>query len=968
MGRGITGVAACLALALASAASGAEAPAEVDAAGFGLYRYHPPGWDWGSAPVATDFTAATVSGDGACTIVLRIAESSLPGLATEGVRFGIATGVVANGPIVWLSEGEDPPDAPVLGQVPLLSARQGREGGAVWAELVFAAPPLLESAWDLMGLIDADGDPATGYRGAEWLIQNVRLGPGPSGPTGLSVPWLEARRGILRPGEATEVVAWVSNDGGETVPDVRVQLLLPEGTSTDQPLGIEPYALTPGQSRRHEWTVRASRTGTLPVRLTVTGADREVRRTRLVTVVGRRDPRREYVTQNGDWRLYPERPTLQEGNPAELRRIEPLPPSALESNLFGITTHLPRTVNDEDPYLAAHAVDGDPTTCWASRWWRIATPLAPEWLRVDLGRIARVGEVRFLPAWADSGVPVSFTIETSLDGETWKTVVTRDGYRLQAQPEGSALREGAQSWQCFSFASRRARFVRLTATRLNQGATSFFCAPFEPFQFRIAEVAAVDPAGVLVPPVAATASTTHTAWYNTPESVTKTWPLLLTCGVKLNRIGQWGDRTDWAAVEQVKGVYRVPAEVDRAIAESQRAGVETLLTLAYGNNLYQRQESQPNAGPTWQRGHPFLQCAPTTDEAVEGFARYCGYMARHFRGRVRYFEVWNEENGWFFDDWARVSDVSLVRAYGRALKAAAQAVKEANPEAIVVFGGTAGSTLDYPRIALEEGAGPWIDAFAFHPYGHPTPEAAPDNYLAQVGERMEWQPRPASVPDYEEEIAALRELLHRYNPDMQVWADEMNWFAPGEPARSDMGDLSELTQAKHLSRFYALNAWLGCGAVWWSMYNANGVQEWAVVRSADYTPRPAWYAAQYASTVLDDVRQADDATVEVVGTPPADLMLKPFRNGRGELLVGLWRTSPGSDNCRPEPVTVRVIGATADAAEALDLLYGVAQRARAEATPDGVTIPDLLVGDWPLVVRMRWRASDGAVRARIGTS
>jgi hypothetical protein len=950
----------CLTLALAGAAAGAEAPAEVDAVGFGLYRYHPTGWNWGSTPVTTDFTAATVTDDGECTIAFRIPESALPGLAASA-RFGIATGVVANGPIVWLSEGQDlggaektgTPDAPVFGQARLTAAELRRGSGALQVVLTFDTTPVLGSAWDLMGLIDADGDSTTGYRGAEWLIQNVRLGPGTSASSGLSVAWFEARPGILRPGEAAQVVAWVSNEGPDAVPEVGLELGLPKGIDADQPLSVEPYALAPGQSRRHVWVVRASRTGTLPLRLTVTGMGKRVQRVRDIAVVDRRDPRHEYVTQSGDWRPYPDRPTLQDGNAAGLHRIEALPPSALKSNLFGITTHLPRTTNDEDPYVAARAVDGDPKTCWASRWWRIATPFEPEWLRVDLGRIVRVAEVRFLPAWADSGVPASFTIETSLDGETWKTVATRDVYRLQSQAEGSSLREDGRNWQCFPFASRRARFVRLTATRLAQGATSFFCAPFDPFQFRVAEVAAVDPAGVLVPPVAATASTTHTAWYNTPESVTKTWPLLLTCGVKLNRIGQWGDRTDWAAVEQVKGVYRVPAEVDRAIEESQRAGVETLLTLAYGNNLYQRQKVQPDAGPTWQRGHPFLQCAPTTDEAVEAFARYCGYMARHFRGRVRYFEIWNEENGWFFDDWGRSAEVSLVRAYGRALKLAAQAVKEANPEAIVVFGGTAGSTFDYPRIALEEGAGPYIDVFAFHPYGHPTPEGVPDNFLVCTGEAMEWKPRPASVRDYEEEIAALREVLHRYNPSMQVWADEMNWFAPGEPARPDMGDLSELTQAKHLSRFYALNAWLGCGAVWWSMYNANGVQEWAVARSADYTPRPAWYAAQYASTVLDDVRQADGVTVEVVGAAPADLMVKAFRNGRGELLVGLWRTSPGSDGCKPEPVTVQVTGASADGAEALDLLYGVAQRARADRGPSGVTIPGLLVGDWPLVVRLR---------------
>jgi len=65
-------------------------------------------------------------------------------------------------------------------------------------------------------------------------------------------------------------------------------------------------------------------------------------------------------------------------------------------------------------------------------------------------------------------------------------------------------------------------------------------------------------------------------------------------------------------------------------------------------------------------------------------------MAKHFRGRVKYFEIWNEENGWFFDSWGGNGRIPMVKAYGQALLAAAKAVKEANPEAIVVFGGRGG--------------------------------------------------------------------------------------------------------------------------------------------------------------------------------------------------------------------------------------------------------------------------------------
>ena len=959
-GRFVTAVAAfVVALCLVSSAHCASG-----LSGYTFWRYAPPGWHWEPADAQGPVASGGPLPDGRWRVEFRLAKASLPGIDLDRARFGIAAGFTANGPVRWLQLGDSlthdgpptPIDSLVFAQSRLTRAAFREDGADLVAELTFADPPALESAVDLMGLIDADGDRATGYKGAEWLLQNVPLGSGPTG--GVRAAWLELEPGIVRAGRQALLTACVVNDEPD-VARVEVALGLPDGVQAQPDTVARQFELAPGETRRLSWAVVADALGSRPLRLTVTSGNVARTRTRWITTVRRRHPRREFQSASGDWVPYPDRPTLQAGNGAPLGRIQPILGGAPRRNLFGITAHLPRKANDEDPFVAAHSVDGDPSTCWASRWWREAVPLEPEWLQVDLGEVAEVAELRFLPAWRNGGVPAGLTVEASMDGRGWVRAVVEPSYALQEHPEGSHLRAGDLGWQCITINTGPARFLRLTADRLSQGATGFFCAPFEPFQFRVAEIVALDEMGEVPRPVAVSASSTHSAWYNTPETVTRTWPYLLRSGVGLNRIGQWGDRTDWACVERTRGVYRVPAEVDRAITQCHESGVDVLMGLCYGNRLYQEVANAPDFGPTWQRGHPFLQCAPTTPEAVDAFARYCGFMADHFRGRVRYFEIWNEENGWFFDDWATGGGVEQVRAYGRALKAAAQAIKAANPEALVVFGGLAGSSLDYPRIALEEGAGPLVDVFAFHPYGHATPESAPEAFLTLVGDTMEWQPRPAEIGDYEDEIAVFRRVLREYNPKMQVWADEMNWFAPGQPPRTDMGDQSELAQAKYLTRFFTLNAWLGCRAVWWSLYNANGVQEWALLRSSDLSPRPAWFSAQYTSAVLDDVRAARGIEARIVGDAPGDLMVKPFRNGQGVELIALWRTSPAEDACGPVAVTIDIPGVSARGGDVCDLLYGCRQRAHVEAIPDGIRVAGLLVGDWPIVVRVGSRSPSG---------
>ncbi|MBI5094288.1 MAG: discoidin domain-containing protein [Candidatus Hydrogenedentes bacterium] len=846
----------------------------------------------------------------------------------------------------------------LIAEAALRGAEARIADGQLQVELEFDALPNLRTPWDLYLLIDADGNEATGFQGADYLIQDCTLKGDDKGP--LHVAWFELRPGIVTPGESVEATAWIENSSDAPLEKVAVRLELPEETRAQGEQGVTRLTLRPKEAKRLTWKIAVAKPGLSRVALRSEAGEARASEVRWLSIVAKHDPAHEFETATGTWLPYPERPTLQAQNKQPLRAYRARSSAQLKRNLFGITAHLPRSTNDENPFEAAHAVDGDPATCWASRWWRTAIPFLPEWIELDLGKPVEISEVRFLPAWKNSGMPAALEIAVSPDGRRWDTVLDEPDYRPQEAPQGDALRCGDVTWQRFAFAKQRVRYVRLEANRLTQKGTSFFCAPFEPFQFRVAEVSMFDGEGKPINLVGlkTTAASTHAAWYNAPDTIIKTWPLLFKSGVKLNRIGQWGDKVDWATVEQTKGVYRIDREVDRAIDESVKKGVDILLTLDYGNNLYQTLNDSPDFGPTWRRGHPFLQCAPTTPEALEGFANYCAFMADHFRGRVKYFEIWNEENGWFFDAWAENGKVSMAKAYGRALAAAAKAVKQANPEAKVVFGGMAGSSLDFPRIALEAGAGPSIDILAFHPYGHPTPEAAPPAFLTEVDGKMEWRPRPAEITDYESEIAAYRKLMRAHNAGAEVWADEMNWFAPGEPAKPDMGDQSELSQAKYLARFFAINAWLGNGAIWWSLYNSNGVQEWAVLRSSDLSPRAAWYSAGYVSTALDDVRGDSDTKVEVVGAAPKDLLVKTYRNGAGELLIGLWRTSPADDHCRPAPVTLRLPGVGIADAQLVDTLYGRRQKAVTRAEDGGAVIPELLIGDWPVIVRVKLAQSN----------
>lgn len=944
-------------LAASSLSAAGSAQAESIAEGYHLWRSTSSGWTW--ERVDTDRPVAAVQWDGGADHwSFTVPLDAMHAVGTEHVRVGIANAALGAPVPVWVTPDEPyqrgsraigPLGVMLFGHAPLRNARVGFGPEGLRVDLALDAPADLRSGWDLYLLLDIDGSAETGYLGANYLVQNAGLGDG-SGSR-LRMPWFEARPGIVETGEEAALTLWLENATPLRLAGVDVRLALPEGLHLVGAAPPPQVDLSPSECQRFSYQVRADRPGPFLLSAMAESGGQSARSSAWLTVTDERDPEHEFQTAAGWWCHFPDRATLQAGNPAPLRPVHRRNSSDLQGNLFGVTAHIPRSGSSEDPFEVSHAADGDPSSCWASRWWRVAIPYQEEWLQVDLGAARAAAEVRLLPAWRNSGFPVAFILETSADGWLWRTVTHEHSYVLQRVPEGDPLRCGDLSWQRFTFPSRPVRYIRLRAQRLAQGNTSFFCAPFEPFQLRIAEVAVSLPDGrpVDLSHVSCTSSSTHTAWFNDPGSIERTWPLLRRSGVKLNRIGQWGDKTDWATVERERGVLSLDAELRENVSRCVESGVDVLMGLCYGSNLYQQVPDSPDFGPTWRLSHPFLQCAPTTEEAVRAFAAYCGFMAEQFRGHVRFYEVWNEENGWFSDAWANGSKISMAEAYGRALLAAARAIKAVDPEAKVVFGGTAGVSLDYPRIALDQGAGPLVDVLAFHPYGHPTPEGVPASFLARVDDHFDWRPRPDDIRSYEDEIAALQRLGRQYNPNMEVWADEMNWFAPGEPAMASQGDMGELTQAKYLARFFTLNAWLGCRAVWWSLYNANGVQEWAIVRSADETPRPAYYSAGYLATALDGATGVRDVSVSVGDGAPDDLYVKPFAAPDGRLLVALWRATPARDDCEPVPVTLRLPGGAQGAVELIDTLYGSRQPANVVRQNAHTEIRGLLVGDWVLI-------------------
>lgn len=147
----------------------------------------------------------------------------------------------------------------------------------------------------------------------------------------------------------------------------------------------------------------------------------------------------------------------------------------------------------------------------------------------------------------------------------------------------------------------------------------------------------------------------HFSWQ---DAYIPTMPLYINMGATLVR-----DECLWRDYEKTKGEYvmldRWNDYIDGAIA----GGVEPLVILGYENSLYIENR--------W----------PTTDEELEAFGNYVYHIVSDLKGRVKYFEVWNEPN---LSGSNTEERADYAMRYARLLKVAATRAKEANEEAQIV--------------------------------------------------------------------------------------------------------------------------------------------------------------------------------------------------------------------------------------------------------------------------------------------
>lgn len=186
----------------------------------------------------------------------------------------------------------------------------------------------------------------------------------------------------------------------------------------------------------------------------------------------------------------------------------------------------------------------------------------------------------------------------------------------------------------------------------------------------------------------------------------------------------------WIDIERVRG-QRNWAYVDHQVNEARARGLEVF---AYSGLT---PDWALPSGILQQYGSGIGYRFPPDPQYIPDFEDFFRTLAARYRGKVKYYEFWNEPNGcsWINDGCA---NGHMAYTYVPWLKRWYTAMKQGDPDCVLAVGGLdyhSGVTNGYQYIAdiYANGGGDSFDAVAIHPYGNPLNwKAITDTYNVLV--------------------------------------------------------------------------------------------------------------------------------------------------------------------------------------------------------------------------------------------
>ncbi len=229
-------------------------------------------------------------------------------------------------------------------------------------------------------------------------------------------------------------------------------------------------------------------------------------------------------------------------------------------------------------------------------------------------------------------------------------------------------------------------------------------------------------------------------------------------GLSLTRVG-----IGWGGVEPVRGAPYEFAEEDELVGFLLDHGIEPLIVLACAPRwAYDEQPGDYEFFRDALKMENLYSVVTPSEKFADEYAAAIETTARRYRGRIRYYEFWNEPDGMAGPVLLRDAEGKLVSVrfggdavrYTWWLKKTYEALKRGDPDALLAAGSLCEPSPDFLEAIYHAGGRGFFDAVSIHPY-------APNGINTEF-------------------LDALRDVMVRQgDAHLGLWITEYSWKTTG---------------------------------------------------------------------------------------------------------------------------------------------------------------------------------------------
>jgi hypothetical protein len=405
---------------------------------------------------------------------------------------------------------------------------------------------------------------------------------------------------------------------------------------------------------------------------------------------------------------------------------------------------------------------------------------------------------------------------------------------------------------------------------------------------------------LIVKPSQALADNHIGLWYESYDRYYES-DFVYTNGFKRMRIGGLfgSNQSGWPIRENT-----LSADVDNIISEYAENGVKIVLATHMGSGVM-----------------PIID--EFTQDDIDIILDYTNFIATHFKGRIAYYEIWNE-----------FGHTEKINTYASLVEQSTELIKEIDPDAKVIIGAVPGDWLNE-----QPGYGEYQRFVVSTRYLNELIRIT--NFEEVDVDGISWHPLYDNIPEdpyyqeYPELVREIQEFASSRGFTGEYFADEILWHTYDEPDWDNGPPINQFISAKYYLRTITEHRGLGVNVTINTFFQ---VPEMAAIRNLN-----------------NMLAGAEPAEIDLLLETSEDvkyLRSYAFSLPDGSTLVAFWKNGAAVEKDHGVGSTLTIKNFSADNAIGIDVVHGFRQELTTETGDSDLIIRNLQIKDYPILIKL----------------